>query len=247
MRAACSSAMSTASPNCPMRRWPAATPTRASATSSTPSPTSPPTSCPTPSATSSTAGAWRRPTRRLRCRSPGSRSSSGSTRTSPGLSPGRQRRHPGVEQGLRAHRLQERHRRQAAGRRCRLRHARRAPRPVRWFVGSDVGFARGPSHRPAQRRDHRRRHRDERRLRPRRAALPRRERGQQQCSTAALPFAKGAEQACDYADQAARIRLRARPARRTRRAGHRRARRPRPSPSRWCATPSCTRWATRSA
>ena len=76
---------------------------------------------------------------------------------------------------------------------------------VRWFVGSDVGFARGPSH-----TDPRSGEiidadiamsdvfgRGARRFRVESV-------GSSSAAPAALPFAKGAEQACDYADQAAR-------------------------------------------
>ena len=80
--------------------------------------------------TTSIAGASRRRTRPRRCPSRSSRSSSGSTATfRRSTATTIARRHPRMEQGVRAHRLQGRDPRRAAARRRRLRHlGRRATR-----------------------------------------------------------------------------------------------------------------------
>ena len=119
------------------------------------------------------------------------------------------------------------HRRQAAGRRCRLHRSTRATPPVRWFVGSDVGFARHPHHvDPRSGWIIGRRHRDERRLRPRRWRF-RVERGQQQPARlkpgAALRQAAPTEPATTPTRAAPRASTSRSTCRRTRRAGHRRA------------------------
>ena len=78
-----------------------------------------------------------------------------------------QSRHPGMEQGLRAHRLQGRDRRAPAARRRHVRQHGRRPRVDPLVRRRRCGLRDRPEPlRPAHRRDPRRRHRHERRLRP---------------------------------------------------------------------------------
>ena len=127
MRAACSSATRTTSRSCPSR-CPRGAPIRASATSKARSGTS----RPTPSTRRRThyVNRWR-----LEKKDPAAALSEPKEpivfwidrNVSREIPAGGARRHPRMEQGVREDRLQGRDRREAAGRRCGVRHLRRAP------------------------------------------------------------------------------------------------------------------------
>ena len=182
-----------------------ARPMRASATSTPWCRTSPTISRARRSCATSRAGACRRRTRRGDVRA-GQADHLLARPHDPRQVPRRDHRgHPRVEQGLRAHRIQGRDRRQGSARRCRLRHARREPR-----VGAlgdqqhgDLRRDRPQAHRSAQRRNTRCRHQH----RERRPALDARaacadsrvEPARARCRTCRMPASAGAAQAHDHA------------------------------------------------